>query len=67
MGSTARPTLADYNAAFTFRAEHYRAQAKILREQAETTNIAMLRSALVQIAEEREDLANSIEGLRLLD
>lgn len=59
--------MADYNAALTSRAEHYRAQAKILREQAETTNATMLRSALLQIAEQPEDLTDSIEGLQFRD
>jgi len=67
MGFRARPTLAHYNAAFTARAEQYRAQARIFREQAATVSIAMLRHGLVQLAEEREDLADSIEGLRFRD
>lgn len=67
MASRARPTLADYNAAFTARAEQYRAQAKVLREQAEMANIALLQYYLLQIAEEQEDLADSIEGLRFRD
>jgi hypothetical protein len=59
--------LADYNAAFTARAKQYRAQAQNLREQAETANIAMLRHELLLMAEEREELADSIEGLRFRD
>lgn len=66
-GSRARPTLAEYNTAFTARAELYRAQAKILREQAETEPIALLRHELLEMAEDREDLADSIEGLRFGD
>lgn len=60
-------TLDDYNAAFTGRAEQYRTQARILREQAETVPVAMLRHELLQMAEEREDLADSIDGLHFRD
>lgn len=67
MRSIPHPTFADYNAAFTARADQCRAEAKLLREQAETVRIAMLRHELLQIAEERESLADSIDGLRLRD
>ena len=67
MGSRARPTLAEYNAAFTARAELYRAEAKCLRELAETASIPMLRHELLEMAEDRESLADSIEGLRFRD
>jgi hypothetical protein len=60
-------TLADYNTVFAARAEQYRTQAKVFREQAETVPIAMLRHELLQLADECEDLADSIEGLRFSD
>jgi hypothetical protein len=66
-GSRAGPTLADYNAAFRARAAKYRAHARVLREQAETVCIAMLRHELLQMAEDYEDLAESIEGLGFRD
>lgn len=66
-GSPARPTLADYNAAFTARAEQYRGQAKVLREQAAVVCIAIPRHELLEMAEDLEDLADSIEGLRFRD
>lgn len=67
MRSTAHPIFADYNAGFTARAEHRRAQAKALRKLAGTASIAWVRYELLQIAEERESLASSIEGLRFRD
>ena len=65
--SGARPTLADYNASFTARAEEHRAKARVLREQAEAEKIALLRHDLLEMAEDLEDLADSIEELRFRD
>ena len=78
MASGARRTLADYNAALTARAEQYRAQAKILREQAEAVPIApqprqllpnhrLRRHEFLEMARDLEDLADSIQGLRFRD
>jgi hypothetical protein len=65
--SRGRPTLADYNAAFTARADRHRARTKVLRELAGMASIVMVRRELLQMAEERESLAESIEGLRFRD
>ena len=57
------PGQRDYNAAFKTRADQYRERARFIRSQAETVTAAM-RFDLLEIAQEYELLADSIEGLR---
>jgi hypothetical protein len=53
----------DYVTAFKSRAEQYRERAKLIRSEAESVS-AVLRYDLLEIAQEYELLADSIEGLR---
>lgn len=65
--SRKRRKLTDHNAEFRARAEQYRAQAKVLRKEAEAAPIVERRHELLETAEGYESLAESIEGLRFRD